>query len=32
VWQNEAYGSERLMMNVVYLVDTEKYKNKEGEK
>jgi hypothetical protein len=32
VWQSEAYGLERMMMNVVYVLDTEKYKNKEGEK
>jgi len=28
VWQSEAYGLERMMMNVTYVVDTEKYRNK----
>jgi hypothetical protein len=30
VWQNEAYGLERLMMNVTYVLDSDKFRNKDG--
>lgn len=29
VWNNEAYGLERMMMTVSYVLDTDKYRNRD---